>query len=119
MAREEGSVNAELEAWVKVHTTRGELIECLVDTGFNGALMVPREIATELGLSILGRVPLVTVDSIRIIAHIAEIEIELLGRRDWADVIIGEAGDCLLGTQLLKDAQLVIDYQAGTLAITR
>ncbi|HKC65475.1 MAG TPA: hypothetical protein VKB86_17670 [Pyrinomonadaceae bacterium] len=58
MAREDGSVNAQLEAWLRIRATNGETIECLVDTGFNGALMLPRSEAVRLRLTVLGRVPI-------------------------------------------------------------
>ena len=76
MAHEDGSVNAQLEAWLRVQATSGELIECLIDTGFNGALVLPRADAVRLNLTIIGRVSIIGVGRVRQIADIAELEIE-------------------------------------------
>jgi predicted aspartyl protease len=76
MAREDGSVNAQLEAWLRVQTTNGETIECLIDTGFNGALLLPRAEAIRLNLVVLGRVSIIGVGRVRQVADIAELEIE-------------------------------------------
>jgi len=46
MAREEGSVNARREAWLRVRTAGGETLDCLLDTGFDGALVLPRSEAS-------------------------------------------------------------------------
>jgi predicted aspartyl protease len=48
MAREDGSVNARREAWLRVRTSRGETLDCLIDTGFDGALVLPRSEAYRL-----------------------------------------------------------------------
>jgi clan AA aspartic protease len=110
MAREEGSVNARLEPWLHVRATSGERIECLIDTGFNGGLMLPRSTAQKLNLTILGRVPIIGVGRTRLVADIAELAVEWLGQSRAVEVIIGDEDDSLLGTQLLDGSRLVVDY---------
>ncbi len=117
MAQESGSVNAQLEAWLKIHTVNGESVECLIDTGFNGALMLPREIISRLGLQILGRVPIIAAGGIKSIADIAELEIEWRGKRQWVEVLISIGEDSLLGTVLLDGTRLMIDYVAHMVTI--
>ena len=118
MAREEGSVNAQLEAWLRIHATNGETIECLIDTGFNGSLMLSRSEATRLGLTVLGRVPIIGVGRARSIADIAELEVEWLGKSQPVEVIISDGDDSLLGTEMLDGSRLVIDYVAYALTIS-
>ena len=118
MAREDGSVNAQLEAWLRIHATNGETIECLIDTGFNGSLMLSRSEATRLGLTVLGRVPIIGVDRARSIADIAELEAEWLGKSQPVEVIISDGDDSLLGTEMLDGSRLVIDYVAYALTIS-
>ena len=110
MAREDGRVNAQLEAWLRVRVTNGEIIECLVDTGFNGSLMLPRNDATRLNLIILGRVPIVGVGRTRLVADIAELEVEWLGQVRVVEVIISDVDDSLLGTEMLDSSRLIVDY---------
>jgi clan AA aspartic protease len=110
MAREDGSVNARQEAWLRVRSSRGETLDCLIDTGFNGALVLPRADAARLDLAVLGRVPIIGVSMIRSIADIAELEVEWLGERRAVEVIISDGDDSLLGTGLLDGSRLVVDY---------
>ena len=42
MPYEFGSVTASREAYLLVRFADGEAVECLIDTGFNGQLMLPR-----------------------------------------------------------------------------
>jgi clan AA aspartic protease len=118
MAHEDGSVNAQLEAWLRVQATSGETIECLIDTGFNGALVLPRTEAVRLNLTVLGRVPIIGVGHARQIADIAELEIEWLGQSRAVEVIISDGDDSLLGTELLDGNRLVIDYVAYTATVS-
>ena len=118
MAREDGSVNAQLEAWLRVQSTNGEIIECLIDTGFNGALVLPRSEAVRLNLTVLGRVSIIGVGRARQIADIAELEIEWLGQSRAVEVIISDGDDSLLGTELLDGSRLVVDYVAYTVTVS-
>ena len=92
MAREDGSVNSQLEAWLRIRSSSGETIDCLIDTGFDGALVLPRSEANRLNLTILGRVPIIGVSKIRSIADIAELEIEWLRKTRAVEVIISDGG---------------------------
>lgn len=118
MAREDGSVNAQLEAWLRVRSTGGETIDCLIDTGFDGALVLPRSEASRLNLTILGRVPIIGVGRVRAIADIAELEVEWLGETMAVEVIISDGDDSLLGTQLLDGSRLLVDYINYTVTIS-
>jgi clan AA aspartic protease len=117
MAREDGSVNARREAWLRVRTSTGETLDCLIDTGFDGALVLPRSEAARLNLTVLGRVPIIGVGRIQAVADIAELEIEWLGEVRAVEVIISDGEDSLLGTELLDGSRLVIDYINYTMTV--
>lgn len=53
MPQESGSVNSLREATVEIRFVGGHEFECVVDTGFDGALMVPASVAKRFGLSIV------------------------------------------------------------------
>jgi clan AA aspartic protease len=118
MAHEDGSVNAQLEAWLRIQATNGETIDCLIDTGFNGALVLPRADIARLNLMVLGRVSIIGVGRVRSIADIAELEIEWLGQSRAVEVIISDGDDSLLGTELLDSSRLVIDYTAYAVTVS-
>jgi clan AA aspartic protease len=118
MAREDGSVNARREPWLRVRTADGETLDCLIDTGFDGALVLPRSEATRLNLTVLGRVPIIGVGKIRAIVDIAELEVEWLGESRAVEVIISSADDSLLGTELLDGSRLIVDYINYTVTVS-
>lgn len=118
MAREEGSVNARREAWLRVKTSGGETLDCLVDTGFDGALLLPRSYVSRLNLTVLGRVPIIGIGRIRSVAEIAELEVEWLGETKAVEVIVSGGDDYLLGTGLLDGSRLVVDYVNYTVTVS-
>jgi clan AA aspartic protease len=118
MAREGGNVNARLEAWLRVRSSGGGTIECLIDTGFDGAFVLPRSEAVRLNLTILGRVSIIGVGGAILIADIAELEVEWLGERRATEVIISDGDDSLLGTAMLHGSLLVVDYINYTVTVS-
>src|SRR5436309_2447891 len=118
MAREDGSVNGQLEAWLRVRAASGETVECLVDTGFNGSLMLPRSEAVRLKLTVLGRVPIIGVGRARSIADIAELEVEWLSQTRAVEVIISDGDDALMGSLMLDGSRLVVDYIGYTMTVS-
>jgi clan AA aspartic protease len=118
MAREDGSINARQEAWLRVRTAAGESFDCLIDTGFNGALVLPRSEAARLKLNMLGRVPIIGVGRSRLVADIAELEVEWLGRTRAVEVIVTGEDDSLLGTEMLDGTRLLFDYIAYSVTVS-
>jgi clan AA aspartic protease len=118
MAREDGKVNGRLEAWLRVRTSGGEILDLLIDTGFDGALVLPRTEANRLNLTVLGRVPIIGVGRTRSVVDIAELEIEWLGQSRPVEVIISDGDDSLLGTAMLDSSRLVIDYFTHTVNVS-
>jgi predicted aspartyl protease len=51
-------------------------------------------------------------------AEVGLTEIEWLGRLRQVEVIISEGDDSLVGTELLVNTTLVIDYRSGSLTIS-
>lgn len=119
MATVTGRVTDRLEPLVKLRLIAGREVECLVDTGFvGGALVLPQTIVDELGLPIVGHeADLGMVGGETTSADIALAQIEWLGEVRFVDVLVKD--DILIGTQLLDDMQLIVDYGARTLTISR
>ncbi len=118
MPRESGSVTDAREARVPVKLAGGEVIECLVDTGFNGQLMIPREVIHRLHLPVIGHEDFETAGGHLLSADIALVEIEWLAERRVVEAIVSEGADALLGTRMLEGTQLIIDYMAHTATVT-
>src|SRR5260370_39810439 len=117
MALVRGRVTKDLESLARVQFVGGREVECLVDTGFTGALVLPARIVDEFRLPIVGHEDhLRTIGGAEISAALALAEIEWLGEVKPVVVIVKD--DYLLGAQLLEDTQLAIDYRVRTLTIT-
>jgi clan AA aspartic protease len=116
MAKETGRVTASREALLRLQLSGGETVECLVDTGFTGALVLPQALVTRLNLPVVGREIFEMVGGRQFIASIVFANIEWLDETRTVRVIVSE--DTLLGTELLDGTQLLIDYIAHTVMIS-
>jgi clan AA aspartic protease len=117
MALESGRVNSYREALVVVRFGSGSAIECVVDTGFDGGLMLPRAVLSEIQIEVSGRVTFEMVGGATMSAEVGLSEIEWLGRLQQVEVIVSESEDALIGTELLIASTLTVDYSSGTLTI--
>lgn len=118
MASVTGRVNEWAEALVTVRLMVGREVECLVDTGARCALVLPSALVNDLGLPIIGyegNLRLAGGEQTR--APLALSQIEWLGEVRSVEVIVQE--EYIVGTDLLEDARLTIDYRARTLTISR
>lgn len=96
---------------------REEEFSSIVDTGYNGEVILPEVKIQEMGLEFLG-----TID--RELADGQVVEVELYrGEIKWFETIreiaIGssKSGDALLGTLLLANCELNVDFKQGSVAI--
>lgn len=110
MATEFGSINFAREPILPVRLADDVLVECIVDTGFSGALMLPREIIERLSISIIGKETFELVSGQFIVASLALIEIDWLNERRPVRVVISDGSDLLIGNELLDGNRLIIDY---------
>jgi clan AA aspartic protease len=116
MTKETGRVTATRDALLRLQLSAGETVECLVDTGFTGALVLPQALVTRLNLPIVGREIFEMVGGRQFIASVAFADIEWLGETRTVRAIVSE--DTLLGTELLDGTRLTIDYIDYTLSVS-
>jgi len=121
MASTAGRVNEAPEPVVTVRLVgglAGDLeVECVVDTGFTGALVLPRAVVEQLGRPVVTHEEFRMVGGARDSADIALAQVHWLGEVRRVDVIVKEA--YLLGAALLAGTRLTVDYDAGTVLIER
>jgi len=118
MPQESGSVNALREAIVEISFVGGDAFEYVVDTGFDGALILPASVAEQLRLPIVARLVFELVGGARMSADVALGEIEWLGKPRSVEVIMSEGNDALIGTELFEGAKLVVDYANRSVSIS-
>jgi clan AA aspartic protease len=118
MALESGRVNSYREALVLVHLGDGAAIECVVDTGFDGGLMLPRAFFSQIQIPIIGELTFEMVGGAKMSAKIGLTDIQWLGELREVEVIVSEGDDALIGTELLIATTLTIDYSSSNLTIS-
>ena len=118
MALEAGRVNSHREALVVVRFRDGAEIECLLDTGFDGGLMLPREFVSQIQFATIGELTFEMVGGARMSAEVGLTDIEWLGGLRQVEVIVSAGNDSLIGTELLIATTLIIDYPASSLTIS-
>ena len=117
MHSESGWVDDFGNAFLVIRLANGAPIECLIDTGFNGDLLLPSFLFDTLEFRITGSADCVLVGGIIMPALTSIAEITWLGTRRQTEVISGDGTDQLIGTQLLKGTRLKIDYVDHTVVI--
>jgi len=96
----------------------GEIeLAAIIDTGYNGEVILSENKIHEMGLEFLG-----TIDTELADGEIVELEL-FRGRIKWFDTIreiaIGasQSDDVLLGTLLLADCELYVNFKEGSVRI--
>jgi clan AA aspartic protease len=116
-----GSVNEAQEPTVRMRLIGGVAgdieVECVVDTGFIGALVLPREVVERLALPVIGHEEYRMVGDATDSADVVLAQVEWLGEIRRVDVIVKES--YLLGSTMLTGTRLTVDYAAGTVLIER
>ena len=87
-------------------------IECVVDTGFEGFLTLPSTVITKLGLPYIARINANLADNSNVATNVYLATI--LWKRVEKDVaVLGMGRRPLIGTALLEDYHLSIDFCDG------
>lgn len=116
MPHESGWVNSSLEAIVRLRFSNGVEHEFIIDTGFDGALVLPRSIVESLGLTV-GDSEEVELAQGKTEMESALAKILWLGEERDAQILITNQEYLLIGTELLRGTCLTIDYVALTTSI--
>jgi len=96
-----------------------EEFEAIVDTGFNGYLELPLSLFESLDAEFVGEVTAELASGIRITEAVYRAQIPFDGRDVDAIVSFVDGDGVLLGTGMLSDHVLKIDFPAGTVQIER
>lgn len=107
-----GTVNVRREAIARL-TVHGpaasETLDVIIDTGYDGNLLVSAAMAARLRLPVVGRIRARLADGTVVRLGIALAAVDWLGERRHLRVEVGPLPEALLGTELLAAHRLVID----------
>lgn len=118
-----GWVDESLRALVEVtvgpaKTRPSQLITVWIDTAFNGFLVFPQKLINDLGLTQEAATEAVLADGSRVILESFVASIEWFGDIVRAQVIANDGKLPLLGTELLANHRLLVDYQDKSVTIS-
>ncbi|MCA9187691.1 MAG: hypothetical protein R3E01_15120 [Pirellulaceae bacterium] len=88
-----------------------------VDTAFDGFLVFPRTMIEDLGLDQEALAEAILADGRHVTLESYGCHVEWFGKTVAAQVIANEGQLPLLGTELLAEHRLVVDYAARTVAL--
>jgi clan AA aspartic protease len=107
-------------AKVKVHGTKGAVeLDARIDTGFDGDLTIPAHAAEPLGLVLKQQMAIELANGQRYLELLFDGEVEFLGERRAVAIYIFDRNEALIGNNLLRDCQLVIDYPSAKVNLFR
>jgi clan AA aspartic protease len=112
-----GWVDANGEAIVPIALAAGVTINFVIDTGFDGELLLPASVAETLLLPIIGERECLVVGGAILTNFTSLVEIDWMGSPRVTEVILSEGDDYLVGTSLLRQTRLKIDYIARSVVI--
>ena len=119
MFQKTGNVNEKLQATLNIELSNGANFECLLDTGFQGTIVVPRQFAEQHALEITGREAFIGAENSSIEFDTAIAEIKWLGDIFVLPILVSESIEALIGVDMFVDTILEIDYINSTVKITK
>ena len=118
MPTETGKLYNGEEAAVLVEFENHNQVEFLIDTGFSGFLCLPRSVLTELDLKISGTTDIEGIGLHSETLYVCVTNIFWLDEKlNDIEIIVNEGEDFLLGTKLLENTELYINYKTGEVLI--
>ena len=88
-----------------------------IDTAFNGGLTIPRNLAADLGLVEVSYVEAILADGKYVELPLFRCVIDWFGKRYETQIAASDGKFALLGTMLLADRDLHVDYKARTVEL--
>ncbi len=95
----------------------GQHWQAIIDTGFNGELELPERLRAHVNAQFVGRATSLLAANQRIEEDVFLVDFPFDGRTVRAQTTFVDGDEILLGTGLLRDYRLRIDFPARTVAI--
>jgi clan AA aspartic protease len=115
----EGVFDAYLAPRLQPATARQWPLDVVVDTGFNGELVLPRKLIRRLRWPLKGQVRVELADGSLVRTDVYEGRILWFGQERVVAVYATASKDGLLGTQMLKGCTLFLDPDENKVVLTR
>jgi clan AA aspartic protease len=97
----------------------GQLWQAIIDTGFNGELELPERLRSDLNAQFVGRVTSLLASNQRIEEDLFLVDFPFDGRNVRAQATFVDSDEILIGTRMLRDYRLEIDFPARAVSIEK
>jgi clan AA aspartic protease len=98
---------------------RSVTVDAVIDTGFDGDISLPISIAVTLGMELVSELSFELADGTRTEELVFAGRAKLAGKTRVVDIILSKSDDVLIGTRLLEDCRLAIDFRTERVRINR
>ena len=94
-------------------------LEVILDTGFNGHLMLPKRLLTNLNLKKEGTLEFITANGQKVTAVVYKASIELFGDQREIHIVETESDFPLAGMALFHDCRILIERHKHLVEVTQ
>jgi clan AA aspartic protease len=115
----EGAFDAHLTPRLRLTTAQRLILDVVVDTGFNGELVLPRKLIRRLKWPLKGQGRVELADGSLVHTDVYEGRILWFGQECVVTVYATASEDGLLGTQMLMRCTLFLDPDENKVILTR
>lgn len=95
----------------------GENIIAILDTGFNGQLLLPKRLIEKLNLDIIGSTDYMSVDGTRQFTSIYKATVKINDKSLAVDVVSSNSNAILAGTLLFKEFRIILEQRKDLVLI--
>lgn len=97
----------------------GRIWQAIIDTGFNGELELPNQLRRQVNAEFVGRATSLLAANQRIEEDVFLVDFPFDGRLVRAQATFVDGSEILIGTRLLRDYCLTVDFRSGAVLIDR
>jgi clan AA aspartic protease len=115
----EGAFDAHLAPHLRLDTAQRLTLDVVVDTGFNGELVLPHKLIRRLKWPLKGQVRVELADGSLVRTDVYEGRLLWFGQERVVTVYATASEDGLLGTQMLMGCTLFLDPDENKVILTR
>jgi predicted aspartyl protease len=97
----------------------GELWNAIIDTGFNGELELPARLRSHVNAEFVARATSLLAANQRIEEDVFLVDFPYDGRIARVQATFADGNEILIGTGLLREYRLHVDFPAGTVVVEK
>lgn len=115
----EGSFDTNLTPRIKLALAQSKSINIVVDTGFNGELVLPKSLLKESQFELGGTIEVELADGSEVKSEWYEGSILWFDEMQTVRAIATKSDDALLGTQMLTGCRLILDLDKNDVVLEK